>query len=143
VIHVDGEGFRRFQRDLKAMEPALAKDLKKELRGVLESKIAPTARSNASWSTRIPRAIKPKVTNREIALRVDSKAAPHGRPFEGLQRGLRSNSSFRHPLFGNKKFWFQQSTRPYLAPAFLSNHDEAVKAAREAVGSAARAAGFR
>lgn len=140
---VDGDEFGQFARDLKRLDPEVAKQLTKALRAVVVTKIMPTAKSNASWSGRIPAAIKPSVTNKGMGLRVASSSAPHGRPFEGLQTGLRSNSSFRHPVFGNRDVWVTQRTRPYLAPAFRSNQDAAVASAQEAIGEAAATVGFR
>lgn len=149
-FEVDGDAFREFQRDLRRLEPDVARELNKTLRGVLRDKVLPAARSNASWSSRIPGAIKPQVTQKQIGLRVARKQAPHGRPFEGLQRGLVSRrGNFRHPVFGRSTqsrsqwTWVSQQNRPFLAPAFVDNHDEAVKAAQEAVGEAAKLAGFR
>lgn len=143
MIEIDGEGFREFQRDLRKLDRQLANSLNRELRNVLRSKLLPAAKANASWSSRIPGAIKPQVTQKHVALRVNAKQAPHGRPYEGLQNGLRSRGKFRHPVFGNRAVWVSQPTRPFLAPAFRANEDEAVKAVREAVADAARQAGWR
>lgn len=144
VISVDADDFRNFQRTLKQLGgPEMTKALNKELRGVLNTTIVPDARRNAGWSSRIPGAIKPQVTSTKLAVRVASKQAPHGRPFEGLQQGLRANAWFRHPVFGNREVWVNQRTRPFLAPAFDDNADKATKAAEQAVDAAARAAGFR
>jgi hypothetical protein len=143
AISVDGDAFREFQRDLKRLDPEGAKALNKALKDVVTTKVMPSAKSNASWSSRIPGAIKPSVTAKGMGLRVAGKQAPHGRPFEGLQNGLRSRSHFRHPVFGNREVWVNQATRPYLGPAFLANHDAAVKAAQEELGKAAAQIGFR
>jgi hypothetical protein len=143
VISVNADDFRNFQRTLKRMDKDISRELNKELRKVIASTIVPAARSNAGWSSRIPSAIKPTVGVRNIGARVASKQAPHGRAYEGLQKGLRSNSHFRHPVFGNRQVWVSQATRPFLAPAFEENAGEAVKAAEEAIQSAARAAGFK
>lgn len=143
VISVDADDFRNFQRTLKKMDKDISRELNKQLRKVIASTIVPAARSNASWSSRIPAAIKPSVGTRNIGARVASKQAPHGRAYEGLQKGLRNNSHFRHPVFGNRNVWVSQATRPFLAPAFESNAAEATKAAEEAISQAASAAGFK
>jgi len=143
VISVDAKDFRDFQRTIKGLDAGVARELNKELRKVLKSTIIPAAKSNASWSSRIPGAIKPTVGTTKIGARVASKQAPHGRAFEGLQKGLRGNGTFRHPVFGNRNVWVNQATRPYLAPAFDSKAGEATKAAEAAIATAARAAGFR
>jgi hypothetical protein len=143
VISVDADDFRNFQRTLKKINAEISKELNKELRRVLNSTIVPAARANASWSSRIPAAIRPTVGATKIGARVAARQAPHGRAFEGLQRGLRTRSSFRHPVFGNRNVWVEQATRPFLAPAFDSHAAEATKAAEAAIDQAARQAGFK
>lgn len=138
-FEIDGEAFRVFQRELKKVEPELAKDLRKELKAVVEKHVVPDAKANASWSSRIPKAIKPQVTTKGVGVRVGRKRAPHGRPFEGLRGG----SSFRHPVFGNREVWVSQPTRPFLSPAVDKNQEKAAQAALKAVDSAGRKAGFR
>jgi hypothetical protein len=143
VISVDADDFRNFQRTLKKVNATISKELNKELRKVLRATIVPAARRNASWSSRIPSAIKPTVGTTKIGARVASRQAPHGRSYEGLAKGLRSRSSFRHPVFGNRNVWVSQATRPFLAPAFDSHAGEASKAAEAAIQNAARSAGFK
>lgn len=143
VISVDADDFRNFQRTLKQLDQTVSRELNRELRRVLNATIVPAARANASWSSRIPGAIKPTVGTTKIGARVASKQAPHGRAFEGLAKGLRSRSSFRHPVFGNRNVWVSQATRPFLAPAFDTHAAAATKAAEQAIDSAARAAGFK
>lgn len=140
---VDADDFREFQRQVKGMDKELAKSLNKEFRRVINEHIIPAARSNAAWSARIPGAIKPQVTSTRLGARVDRKQAPHARPFEGLQRGLRGRGFFRHPVFGNREVWVNQQTRPFLQPAFDQHGDTAVEAAEQAVTEAARTAGFK
>jgi hypothetical protein len=140
---VDGDAFKGFQKELKAMNNAVAKELNAEFRDVIRQHVLPDAKANASWSSRIPGAIKPQVTQRLIGLRVARKQAPHGRPYEGLQTGARGRSTFRHPVFGNRKVWVSQNTRPFLQPAMDDNREEAVEAAKKAVVSAAERAGFK
>ena len=138
-FEIDGEAFKVFQRELRKVEPALAKELNKELRAVVKEHVVPEAKANAGWSSRIPGAIKPQVTTKQIGVRVAAKQAPHGRPFEGLRGG----SSFRHPVFGNRNVWVNQGTRPFLAPAVDANQEKAAQAALKAIDTAGRAAGFR
>ena len=135
---VDGKAFNIVARELKKVAPQLAKELNKELKQVMTREVLPDAKSNASWSSRIPGAIKPQATTRQVALRVARKRAPHARPFEG-----RGGGSFRHPVFGNRSNWVTQSTRPFLKPALDKNAEKAVDGAQKAIATAAKAAGFR
>jgi hypothetical protein len=70
---------------------------------------------------------------------VDKKKAPHARPYEhGGQAG-----TFRHPRWGDRRRWFDQMARPFLAPALASKGDEAGRLIAEAVDETTRDAGFR
>lgn len=99
-------------------------DLRRELRPRLRQAgdlIRSEAQANAAWSSRIPGAIRMTVSFASktggIRIYVDSKKAPHARPYEGAGRGGTSASSFRHPVFGNRNNWVAQPTRPFLFPA--------------------------
>lgn len=69
----------------------------------------------ASWSTRIPGAIGMRVSfaRASVELRVNSKRAPHARPYEGMG----SPGTFRHPVYGHRTVWVSQATRPFFFPA--------------------------
>lgn len=123
------------------------RDVPKELRPRLRKAIvsagdavAAQARSNAAWSTRIPSAIKTRVrfgSSAGVRVVVDSKKAPHARPFEGIgsrDRDFRGGT-FRHPVFGRDR-WVEQQQRPFLVPALQAKQDEAVRAVQEAIDSA-------
>jgi hypothetical protein len=145
VIQVDGATFRDLQRELREMAPDVRKRLNEGLKDILTRRVIPDARSNASWSSRIPGAIQPQVTMTRIAAIVRPKNAPHAHPFEGISKGEfgRSRGSFRHPVFGNRNWWVQQQTRPFLVPAFDKNRKAAADEAAKAVDEAARQVGFR
>lgn len=100
------------------------------------------ARSRAAWSSRIPSAIRLRVSfagkNPGLILSVDRHQAPHGRPYEGILTG-----TFRHPVFGNTDVWVAQEARPYLWPAAVATQQDAAQAAEEAIDDALAAAGFR
>lgn len=139
TAEIDPAQFARFQRDLKRLDPELKKQLNKELRGFLRQLVIPDAKSNASWSSRIPGAIRPRVTTRRVGLRVAAKRAPHARPFEGISQG----ATFRHPVFGNRNVWVPQSARPFLKPAVEENRDEFMDAAGKALDEAAQQTGWK
>lgn len=101
--------------------------------------VAEDARQNASWSSRIPGAISvsaPITRNGGVLIRVDSEAAPHARPYEGLSAGGASGV-FRHPVFDDPDIpWQPQATRPFLQPAVDADRDEVVRLVEEAVHEA-------
>lgn len=74
------------------------------------------AQTNASWSSRIPRALSVRVSlasNRPgVSIRASLKAAPHARALEGI-----IDDPFKHPVFGDYSTWVSQAARPYLLPA--------------------------
>lgn len=126
----------QFRRVPEGMRRSLAR----RLRPVGERALA-TARRKAAWSTRIPSAIglRLRFTGKGagLSLVVDHKAAPHARPYEGLLSRV-----FRHPLFGNRDFWFSQDARPFVWPAVLDTQQEIASEVDEAIDEALGAAGF-
>lgn len=131
-------------RDLYRMGPAGRRRLKTAFeragRGALSD-----AKSRASWSRRIPAAIKAQpmvgtgLANRVgVQLRVSVAAAPHARPYEGLGQG----GSFRHPVFGRDR-WVSQNTRPYIWPAVRGRIPQITADVDTAYEAAARECGFR
>ncbi|MEV7908512.1 hypothetical protein AB0P04_43675, partial [Streptomyces anulatus] len=103
-------------------------ELRKELRPAIQRaarEVLTEARSRASWSSRIPGAMR-------IAVRFTGKAAgasvvvsaaraPHGRPYEHLG----SPGTFRHPAYGNRRVWVEQAARPFLFPAARATRERA------------------
>ncbi len=134
-------GLAQLSRDLYRMSPALRARLGKTIRD-LGKGMESDARSNASWSSRIPGAIKVAGTVTPnavgVALRVSSSGAPHARPYEGLD----GESSFRHPVFGGSTY-VSQATRPYARRAQQKAGNELPEAAEKAIEQAAADAGFR
>lgn len=128
------EGLPEFRRALKKYAPEVAKEFNKESRAVAV-RITTVARENASWSRRIPGAIKPSVTAKGVGVRVVKKIAPHGGLYERGGSGDRSGS-FRHPVFGNRDVWVTSPTRPFLRPAVEANRDEAMAAMLRAIENA-------
>lgn len=128
--------------ELGVLPRAVRSELRRSFRAAGETALT-KARSNAGWSSRIPQAISLRTSTRGprtgVALRVDPRV-PHARPYEGLRRG--GGRTFRHPVFGGAE-WVTQATRPYLRPAVDSVSEVVMSAARDAVQSAARSAGFR
>lgn len=103
-------------RDLRKVPKDARKGLRVEIRqkgqGVLR-----LGRSNASWSTRIPRATKLSVrfgkNGPGVSIVTSGQRAPHAALYENNGRP----GSFRHPLYGNRSHWYSQPARPYLGPA--------------------------
>ncbi|MFI6819265.1 HK97 gp10 family phage protein [Nonomuraea sp. NPDC050328] len=115
-----GHGTDELRRFIRSFEDGFPADLRTELRRPLRQageRARTLARSNAAWSTRIPGAIRLRVsfTARRpgVILEVDQRRAPHGRALEHLGKA----GWFRHPVFGQRRRWVRQRSRPYLFPA--------------------------
>lgn len=93
--------------------------------------VADAARANASWSKKIA----PSIT-----LKVSGNVATIEAPVEpGYAAELRR----RHPLFGNREYWYGPPGRPFLAPALEANMDAAMRRYAKKIDTMARKAGFR
>jgi hypothetical protein len=116
MIHFDSvsELARTFGRVPEEMAAGLREELPAAGQALLRA-----SQANASWSTRIPAAHYLRAgtgVNGGVSVGVDSVAAPHARPYEGMTVGG-SRAFFRHPVFGNRDNWVQEATRPFLRPA--------------------------
>lgn len=105
------------------------------------------AKNRASWSSRIPGALMTRVTARSAARpgvdiigRVGQ--APHLRLYEGLA-GKGRKKTFRHPLYGNREYWYSQATRPFIIPAVAATRPQFRKDVEDAALAAYRKAGFK
>lgn len=132
---------RRLIRDLDG----IPRDLRRQLRPGLRTAgrmVADQAKVNASWSTRIPGAIRVSVRfsgTPGVSVIVDKRKAPHGRPHEHGGRP----GTFRHPLFGDRSRWYSQRARPFLAPAAEAKSRAAAREIHRVVDRVTRDAGFR
>lgn len=129
------EGADRVIKRLSDLPMNLRREVRPRAKQVVEI-VATEARGNASWSSRIPGAISTSVTFAATArfggtVRVDSVAAPHARPYEGMS----GNATFRHPVFGGPA-WVSENTRPFLKPAGQAKTPEAVRLMGEALTAA-------
>jgi hypothetical protein len=123
---------------------AIPREVRRDVGPAIRKAAAPVltqARSNASWSHRIPAATTLKVLYGQkrsgVILSTSAKRAPHARPYEGLL-----GRTFRHPLFGDREHWYTQAARPFDWPAVQANREAVGRAVAEVVDDAARRHGF-
>jgi hypothetical protein len=98
--------------DLGEIPPAVRRELRPALRRAAQPALE-SIRSNASWSSRIPGAVKLSTSfGRQpgVMIRVDSTKAPLARPIEHDGRP----GTFRHPVYGNREVWRPQQARPFF-----------------------------
>lgn len=135
------EQIRRLIHDLGGVPPDLRRQLRPGLRAAGRM-VADQAKLNASWSSRIPGAIKVSVRfsgTPGVAVIVDKRKAPHGRPYEHGGRA----GTFRAPLFGNRSRWYPHRARPFLAPAVARKARAAEREIGDVIKRVTREAGFR
>lgn len=139
-VNLDTTSWRQLQRDLKNLAPEYRKQFNKQIKQV-GARIVSDAKSNASWSSRIPGAIALSVTGTRIGVKASRRKAPHARPYEGIS-GVFGAKGFRHPVFGNRQVWVAQAARPFMAPAVKENQEAFFEEAAEIVDDAARQVGW-
>lgn len=94
--------------------------------------IADRARELAAWSTKIPASIRTESEDeKSVTIVADAPAA-----YPGETRA-------RHPLFGNREYWYGPPGEPFLAPAADERAGDALAKYAKKVDRWAREAGFR
>ena len=124
--------------DLRNMSTEVRRSIRPTLQRAAEPIVA-QAQANASWSRRIPGAIRLSTLKRGVEIRVSAKKAPHARPLEGI----RGNHTFRHPVMGDRSVWVTQLTRPFLQPAARVHGRRVTEKVVQMIDRAARNNNFR
>jgi hypothetical protein len=144
VVSIDTKDLRQLYVDLKGVEGNLRVELRKGVKAAAEP-IAAAVRSAASWSSRIPGAIRVKPSfgarSTGVTITVDSGRAPEARV---LEHGGRSGT-FRHPVYGNREVWVSQKAQPFFFTTVSSSSavDQAERSILAAMDAVARKAGFK
>jgi hypothetical protein len=143
-VDIDTKDLRQLYVDLKGVEGNLRVELRKGVKAAAEP-IASAVRSAASWSSRIPGAVRVKPSfgarSTGVTITVDGGRAPEARVLEHGGRG----GNFRHPVYGNREVWVSQRAQPFFFTTVSSGSavDSAEKAILAAMDAIARKAGFR
>lgn len=144
MVDTTSDDIRKLVNDLRKIGDGVGRELGKEFKRAA-GPVADQAKANASWSSRIPGAISTGVSQSRrfpgAQIKVSKDDAPHARLYE-FGSGRRSRS-FRHPVYGNRENWVEESTRPFIRPAIRAKGDGFIKACDRAVDTAAKANGFR
>jgi len=141
TTYYGSSGVARLAQDLARVP----RELRPRVRAALTTsggELRQLAAQNASWSRRIPDALKVRTrfsgTRAGVYVVASRLTAPGARPLEGIT----GNATFRHPVLGHGNEWVDQDTRPYLAPAVEAEADQAVGRLQDAMDQALRVAGF-
>ena len=96
---------------------------------VVATTVAAKAKTNAAWSSTIPETIKvePGPTNNGIPSVSVVARGTLSYLFELGHAAKRGGLLWRHPLYGNRKYWYDEKTRPYLRPALEDTLAAALK----------------
>lgn len=132
-FNFDASHLRKLSRDFLRVDPAAVKAAKAVIRAaavvVLEE-----AKANSSYSTRIPASGKVRMLGLNAKIVFGGDTAPDAAPIENRGKG-----HVRHPLFGNKNFWYENPQPAFLTPAFERHQAELDALLAEAVVEATKA----
>lgn len=119
AIIVDARSLHAFAKQLAAIEPKLRVLLRREMVKA-GGDAADAIRKQADWSSRIPAAVRVKVSfaarGAGVSVVVDRKKAPEGRVLEN--RG--KTGKFRHPVHADPAkprdqwHWVEQDAQPFF-----------------------------
>lgn len=135
----DTSDFKKLARSLRRGEPEMYVKLMRALAESAE-KVASDARSNASFSSKIPATIKVRETALQVTVTAGDASAPTARLLEVGNAGPRGarraqGDTFAHPVFGDKDNWVEQPMHPFLAPAIEKNAEVTDALVAAAIGS--------
>lgn len=123
TLSVDVTGLAQLTRDVNRIGNTA---LKTEMRAGLRKAgnvVATAAKSNASWSKRIPGSIRVGVTARGVSVHAGGQKAPHAVVFEGRVDG----GNRRHPVYAQGErggwTWAEQQAKPFMRSALNDNVD--------------------
>jgi hypothetical protein len=97
--------------------------------------VAADARNRAAFSPDTAGSIRVLVSRGNVKVRAGGGTVTQAAPLENRGKGHP-----RHPLFGDREYWYANKTPAYLAPALDAHREEVVqiieKAVEDAVSSA-------
>lgn len=148
AVRVDAGDLRKLYGDLKASGSDLTVALRRGVKKAAEPMRTAVA-AEASFSTRIPSAVKTKASfagrRSRVEIIVDSGAAPHA---AAINHGGRSGT-FRHPVYAdqtktrNEWTWVAQAANPFFDAPIRAHYAAAEAAMLAVMDDVARKAGFR
>jgi hypothetical protein len=137
LVGVQANGLTALAKDLQSITPKALQEMVTSLK-IAGDLVADAARSEASWSQRIPGSIKVTgATPRNIKVSAGGSEAPHAYTFEAPD-----GKAIRHPVFGNRGVWVEQSPRPFLRPALDGHTEEILEIVVMAIDRALLRSGF-
>jgi hypothetical protein len=128
---MDLSGLRGFASALRKASPGLAKELRAGLRHGAEI-VRDDAIARAA-SADVPKSISPSIRVRTAGVRASVIAGNEKAPAAAFEnKGF--PGQFRHPLFGNRAYWYPQRAHPFLRPSAEANAARVADEITERVG---------
>jgi hypothetical protein len=128
---IEVENLAQVLKAIRKVSPETRRELNKELRA-LAAKVAADAGSRAprGRTGKLQRSVKPMVQQRAIGIQSSHPAA---RPF---------HFGIRHPLFGNRNYWFPQPKNTFMFDAAQRHREEFWREAQKVIIRAAKSVGI-
>lgn len=141
-LSIDTKDLNQIYKDLKEVEGNLRVEMRKGIKVAIEP-VKAAVIDEASWSSRIPGAVKTKVSfnakSAGASVYVDSDVAPEAAPINNRDH----SGSFRHPVFGDRETWTNQQARPFMQVALrAANGSQVAAAIDDVIDAVIRKAGF-
>lgn len=99
-------------RGLRAAAKPAVKEIKAEARSTL-----PQRGGLAEWIAKSTIGLRTRTSGKSAGLRIEGRKSGHD--LDALDRGR-----LRHPLFGNRRHWFQQDIKPGFFTNPIINHTD-------------------
>jgi hypothetical protein len=127
-ITIDTTGFHELAVALRKTKSKAARDYVKAMREAGEITGARARQIAGEHSNTIAATVKVRVAGAQVSVSGGSKTVAIGGLFELGNKGSRSKTTFRHPLFGNWEYPQIQAMHPYLMPAYVETRTETLAA---------------
>ena len=143
ALYVDMSDIRELIKDLNFLDKKSGRRVSAAMKRA-SGKILQDARSNASWSSRIPSSISISATQKLITIKSGGPKAPHGGYYESGHDDRDGAVVFAHLVFGKKvdksiksqvaaNGYILEPTKPYLRPARDANLELFAQALADAI----------
>jgi hypothetical protein len=140
-IGLDLVEVRKLMAALEGLAPAARRAVGRLVRPMGQDVLREATANAAAFSRRIPGSLSLQIrlagARPGIVIRASLAVAPHARAFEGLVEDV-----WKHPLFGDRDWWFAQQARPYMQPAVLAAIPRAQAELTAAINEIHRRAGL-
>lgn len=129
---VECSSIRVLARDFGSVPAELRAELRPRMRMAGEH-LKTAIQSAASWSTRIPGAVRMSTAfgskTGGVRISVSAARAPHARILE--HQGV--EGFFRHPVFGDRDIWVSQAAHPFFFRTVKAGREQVVSLVADAV----------